>query len=258
MVNITIDNQKLQVTEGITVLQAARRFGISIPTLCYHEAMEPYGSCRLCIVELNYDKRSRLMTACTYPVWEGLEVKTNTEEVINARRFIIELLLARCPNSTEIQRMARQLQVEKMGFKTRDENEKCILCGLCIRVCQEIIGSSAISFINRGIDRVVETPFETESGDCIGCGACAFVCPTGIIKIEDINEKRKLENWHTELKLVKCKGCEEYFTTEAVLKCINKKKIELPKDLFEYCGKCRAKSLRKQLRMIKEGELSRV
>ena len=246
MIDITIDNQKLQVKEGTTVLEAARTLGIEIPTLCYHEAMAPYGACRVCIVELRSGDWSKLQTACTYPVWDGLEVLTNSDQAVKARKFIVELLLARCPNSKEIRDLANKIGIDKIRFETANPNEKCILCGLCTRVCKELIGSAAISFINRGIDRTVETPFKIDSETCIGCGACAAVCPTGAVKIEDIKGNRELETWHTKRKLTKCKNCGEYFTTLEALKLV-KEKLKLPEDIFDLCGICKRKSLSKKL-----------
>ncbi len=246
MVKVVIDNREIEVEEDTTILEAARRQGRHIPTLCNHPALAPYGACRLCIVELRSGDWSKLMTACTYPVWDGLEISTDSEEVIKARRFIIELLVAQCPNSEEIRTLARQLGVEETRLKSTDETQKCILCGMCVRVCKEVIGSAAISFINRGIERVVETPFESKSETCIGCGACAFVCPTGAIAIEDIEENRALETWHTELELVTCKECGEYITTMEVFNRL-KKELDLPTEFLDYCSRCRRKRLGKEL-----------
>lgn len=246
MVKVKIDGRHIEVEEHSTVLEAAERLGIHIPTLCAHQSLAPYGACRLCMVELREGDWSKLVTACTYPVEEGLEVHTDSEKVLEARRFVIELLLARCPNSDDIRRLARRLGVEKSRFESDDEERKCILCGLCVRVCREVIGSSAISFIHRGIDRVVETPFRIQSDACIGCGACAFVCPTGAIRIEDTESNRNLETWHTERELVKCRECGATIATIEVIDRL-KEELELPPEILDHCPKCRRKILGKEL-----------
>ena len=244
MIKLTIDGREVEVEDGLTVLQAARRLDIDIPTLCYHEALEPYGACRVCLVEIVSDKRSKLTASCTYPVWEGLVVRTDSERVVRARKFVVELLLARCPNVAKIRELAEKLGVKEGRLKRAEED--CILCGLCVRVCK-MIGNSAISFVNRGTKRVVETPFETASEACIGCGACAFVCPTGAIKIEDIKGYRKLDTWHSELELARCKHCGNHFAPEVELDYLKKKIKGLPEDLFETCQNCRREFLKNNL-----------
>lgn len=184
MVTLTIDDQEVQVEEGKTVLEVAGQLGIEIPTLCYHEGLTPYTACRLCLVEVT-DRGGRKLTAsCGYPVEEGMVVRTNTPEVLEARRMIVELLLARCPGVERLRELADQLGVAKPRFEADDEKEECILCGLCARVCDEVVGASAINFLNRGPDRIVTTPFGMPSEACIACGACAQVCPTAAIKLE--------------------------------------------------------------------------
>ena len=187
MVNLTIDGKAVTAEEGTYILQVARANSIDIPTLCYHPALEPFGACRLCTVEITSRGRKRLVTSCNYPVEEGLEVITNSEAVIKGRRMILELLLARCPNVPLIQELAKSYGIKKPRFKLEDDN--CILCGLCARICEERMGVSAISFSGRGLERKIDTPFHVHSEVCQACGACAFVCPTGAIKLEDITGK---------------------------------------------------------------------
>jgi coenzyme F420-reducing hydrogenase beta subunit len=127
--------------------------------------------------------RKRIVTSCNYPVEEGLTVATKSEKVIATRRMLLELLAARCPKVKKVQDLARTYGIEKPRLWIGDEEEDCILCGLCARVCEELVGVSAINFANRGVEREVTAPYHTVSDDCIGCGACAIVCPTGSKRI---------------------------------------------------------------------------
>ena len=189
MIPVVIDGQSIKVEKETTILEAAQRLGIYIPTLCHHPALEPYGACRLCTVEITAGGRSRLVTACNYPIRREMEVQTASEKVVKGRKLLAELLLARCPNAPEVQQLAASLGVTEARFEPGAEDELCYLCGLCVRMCRELIGQSAISFVGRGVDRQVGTPFLKFSDDCIACGACAFICPTGAIKLEDITDR---------------------------------------------------------------------
>ena len=183
MITFKLNGKEVQGEEGQTILEVARKYGVDIPTLCYHEALEPAGMCRLCTVELFDGRKTRFVTACNYPIWEGMEVNTDTEAVHQGRKLIVELLLARCPDVPVIKELAAQYDIKEPRFKKEDDD--CILCGLCVRICERM-GNSALGFTGRGVEMKVDTPFHIQTDVCMGCGACAFVCPTGHIKLEDI------------------------------------------------------------------------
>lgn len=184
MINFTINDRQLQVEEGTTILEAALDAGIKIPTLCYHRELTPYGACRICLVEIVGGGRPGLQASCVYKVTEGLIVKTDTERVKKTRKIMFELLLARCPDSEKLKNIAREYGITEPRFR-RKVTDGCILCGLCVRVCAEIVERNAISFSGRGSRRQIKTPFDKISETCIGCSACAYVCPTGIIEIKE-------------------------------------------------------------------------
>ena len=175
MIELRINGLPVTVEEGTTLLEAARFLGFPIPTLCHLDGLTPYGACRLCVVEIGQGTKAKLVTACTYPAEEGLTVRTASARVVRARRMILELLLASCPQSKIIQDLASAHEVRQQRF--RQEYEDCILCGLCVRMCAEQMMAKAIGFRGRGERRSVGTPFDVRSEACRLCGACMYVCP---------------------------------------------------------------------------------
>ena len=159
----------------MTLLEAATFFGFPIPTLCHMDGLSPYGACRLCLVEIGEGPKAKLVSSCTYPVEEGLKVRTASARVVKARKMILELLLASCPQSKTIQDLASAHQVRQQRFK--QEHETCILCGLCVRMCREQMMAGAIGFRGRGNHRSLGTPFDIKSEVCRLCGGCIQVCP---------------------------------------------------------------------------------
>jgi len=239
MVSLTIDDRVIETEAGRTILEVARENGIEIPTLCYNEGLEPYGACRLCLVEISRNGHSRLVASCLYPVEQGLVVKTASERVLANRKMLMELLLARCSGVKVIEDMARKMGVDKPSFNPEYiEHDECILCGLCVRACSEVVGTSAISLVNRGVKREVAAPFLDTASDCIGCGSCVYVCPTKCIKMEDTGDTRTISNWNVTFKLKKCNVCGSFFAPEKQLEYI-RHKLDLPDDFFDTCPNCR-------------------
>jgi len=244
MVTLTIDGKVVKAEEGAMVLDVATAHNIHIPTLCAHESVSPYGACRLCLVEVKTSRgRERLVTSCLYPVEEGLEVKTKTDRVIRNRR---------CPESGVIKDMARELGVEQTPYPQEDHGN-CILCALCVRACEEVVGASAISLVNRGVDREMAIPFYDDSNACemaipfyddsnacIGCGSCSYICPTGAIRMEDSGDTRTITmpNNVIKFKMAKCSVCGDYFAPEKQIEFMVKK-AGLEPDFFDRCINCR-------------------
>jgi len=244
MIKITIDGKEIEVEKYSTILEAANQLGIEIPTLCHHKGIEPYGACRLCTVEVQRRGWSFLTAACIYPIRDSIAVRTDTEKVKRARKVLAELLLARCPTSKVVQEAAKKAGVETTRFKPDESGGECILCGLCVRACEMVLdGKSAISFTKRSVERNVNTPFEISSDDCIGCLACAAVCPTFCIKFEDVAGKRKIENWHTELELEKCTVCGKPVIPVKQIKAMKRKGVDIKIENIEVCQQCKKKTL---------------
>ena len=188
-VTITLNGKQVEAQEGEYLLAVARRSGQFIPTLCHLDGLAPYGSCRLCTVKVSKGEWSKFVTACNYPVWDGMEVDTEGQEVQDIRKLVIEALWSRAPQAPVMKQLAKTYKVTEPRFPNQDPDERCILCGLCVRICERM-GNGAISLTGRGVEMRVDTPFHVQTDVCLGCGACASVCPTGHIRLEDITRHR--------------------------------------------------------------------
>jgi len=224
MITLTINGLDVSVEEGTTLLEAARFIGFSIPTLCHMEGLSPYGACRLCLVEIGKGERAKLVSSCTYPAAEGLIVRTASKRVLRARRMVLELLLASCPQSKTIQDLASAHGIRRQRFK--QEYEDCVLCGLCVRMCQEQMMAGAIGFRARGQNRSVGTPFDAKSEVCRLCGGCMYVCPAC-----------QLRCTYTEPEKAVCGGC-----ANLTPPCIEKEQFG---DMMCYMDPCVACEIKK-------------
>ena len=238
MIKLTIDGRNIEAQEGLTILQVAKQNNIDIPTLCHHDALEPYGACRLCTVEVTAGKRRRFVTAFNYVVRDDIDVKTTSLEVTQLRKMILELLLARCPDVELIKSLAQSDGIDEPRFKS--ESQKCILCGLCVRVCKEVMGIGAISFVGRGVDAKIDTPFHMSSDVCIGCGACAAVCPTGAIRLQHGKDGVEIQPFNTTVKLRQCVSCGKDLASETFVGFVGKKLEGLSRSAF-LCIDCKKK-----------------
>jgi NADH dehydrogenase/NADH:ubiquinone oxidoreductase subunit G len=252
MVNLTIDDQKISVTEGTTVLEAAEKLGIYIPTLCHHESLLPYGGCRLCVVEIARGGVADLTASCTHRVEEGLTVRTSTERVRKVRRLVLELLLAEAPEAQSIKDLAAEMGVIPSPRLKPRKDDLCILCGRCIRACREVVNVHAIDYAGRGYVRKVASPFFKASPDCIACGTCFYICPTGAITMQEVEEGERLripggeevkgparvmDNWKVGLTMKRCTQCGDIIAPEFQLEYL-RKRVGLKDDHFDVCPRC--------------------
>ncbi len=179
-VHLEIDGKNVDAEKGMTVLEAARSAGISIPTLCHHEKLEPLGGCRLCMVELDYGDWKKHVVSCVYQVEEGLVVKTRTEKVDRIRKGLLELLMAHAPESPQLVAYAEVYGADRDRFAK--DASFCIHCGLCVRYCDEVVKKHAVGFIDRGIRKEISFIPEIAARECNDCKECFPLCPTSYLQ----------------------------------------------------------------------------
>ena len=251
MPTVTIDGQAIEARVGETILHVASRAGIWIPTLCHHEALEPYAACRICVVQIDRGGWWQVVTACNYPIRRDLTVRVNSKGAVRGRQGVMQLMLARCPESRELKEMAERMGVDGTPYPHVTEAQRnCILCGLCIRVCAERIGASAISSAGRGTERTVAAPFRLPSEDCIGGGACEAVCPVGTIVVRMHEDEVEISPFKTRVRFKRCGECGRPLASELVHKALAAQGGPTLSEILareQFCPQCKRKQLATQL-----------
>jgi len=251
MVEFTLNGRRVEAERDAILMDVAREHGVEIPGLCYRPGTEAYASCRLCLVEVTQRGRTRIVTACTYPIRDDVVVETETEHVRRLRKMVLELLLAQAPGSEEIRKLAAEYGIEKPRLPVLgdNENEKCILCGLCERVCAQHIGAAGISFAFRGAERRITAPYDEPLEECIGCGACAFVCPTGAALERLVAGMMEIQPWEARVPIATCRLCGAPVGPRPALEQAAAK-LEVDVDELLVCPACRRKDHVQELSRI--------
>ena len=255
---ITINGKICDCEKGEYILPVAQRNQIEIPTLCHHEGFQGQAACRLCIVEVVENGKSRIVVSCVFPVERECEVFTDSEKVHRQRGMILTLLQKRAPDSEEIRKLCekydapavdRFIEAERISADSFSESDsqqtskgvtsqgihtKCVLCGLCVNACAEL-SVGAISPVNRGVLKEIATPYHEPSSVCVGCGSCAYVCPTNAIDITETDTTRTI--WGRTFRLVRCERCGKVIGTEEEIAFAVEKSVHGPDTLCEECRK---------------------
>ncbi len=241
MPTLTVNGKKVTVADDATILDAACAAGVEVPTLCNFDGLEPWGGCRLCVVDMSKknwdDDWFKMVTSCNHPVEEGMTVLTDTERVTETREVVIDLLLARCPDTPLILKTAAEMGITETSYAKNPEPNDCILCGLCTRVCDHI-GVSAIASVSRGWGREIAPPFNQAPPDCIGCLACAEVCPTDYIAFSTSMYSREI--WNKKFEMLRCTECgRAHITVDQADRWADTNAV--PRSYFETCDACKRK-----------------
>ncbi len=243
---ISIDMREFEFDAGETVLSVAKRNGIFIPTLCYHEALKPYGACRLCLVEVLEGDKPGLHASCLLSAKQGLVVLTVSDLVLKVRGVLIQLLLKRYPKEKSLMDIAKACGIEdSISTLTGEHQEKaCLLCGRCVRACEEM-GRSVIGFVSRGSERAVDAPIGSHK-ECLGCRACENVCPTGVVRFSLHDGVIKNDLWDITVDMAVCPICGRSFATVPLIDKV-KTELEALSEAISMCPACRRAELLKRI-----------
>jgi NADH dehydrogenase/NADH:ubiquinone oxidoreductase subunit G len=209
-IKVKINGQEFEAEKGEYILDLARRNRILIPSFCHHEALAGLGCCRVCVVEVNEGGKPRVVVSCVYPLSKDCEVNTESDKIKRIRRNILSMLKCRAPMGNRLASLCGMYKVPENKRFTVPKDEKCILCGLCVEACAKL-GTGAISSVGRGVGKKISTPYDEASRDCLGCGSCAAVCPTGAIECTEAEGVRSI--WGKTFKLLRCASCGKPFAT---------------------------------------------
>ncbi len=235
MIDIIIDNKKISAREGQTILQVAKENNIKIPHLCFHPALKPSGSCKLCGVEVTSPSGKQVvMLSCIIKVKEDIIVKTDSKLVQAKRENAFNKLLQLAPDSSRIRNLAKEFDVS-----VTPPPNGCIRCRLCIRVCNEIVEAKALKMVKTKTGSMVVA----NAGRCLGCGTCANLCPTRIIKVVDKDNVRTVsikDQVIGQLPMERCEGCSTMYTTSSFLKHVEEVNLSHPdtKEHHKLCPSC--------------------
>ncbi|MBN2724608.1 MAG: (2Fe-2S)-binding protein [Deltaproteobacteria bacterium] len=249
MVNIYINGKEVAAQKGETILQVALREGYDIPHLCYHPALKAEGNCRLCLVEA----AGKIVTSCTTVVKDGLEVNLDTEEVNRHRRTVLEMLKGLVPKSPLLNELSIKYGLEKV--RIAESEEVCIKCGLCVRVCSDLIGADALTQEGRGTETFFNPPFGEPSPDCVGCTSCAFICPVQCIKYEKTDDTITI--WGKTMDRLKCSNCNAPLDlTQEHLDLIVKRGDNLHAEDLMLCDVCSRAQTLSTMKTVVESQLN--
>jgi NADH dehydrogenase/NADH:ubiquinone oxidoreductase subunit G len=249
-IHILMDGRRIEASPDETLLTVAGRADIHIPTLCFHEALEQVGSCRLCLVEItrkSHPDKKEIVTSCEFPAEDGLVVETRSEAVRRQRQTILSLLAARCPEVVLLKKLADD-EGGLLDYRRFEGSDNCIMCTLCTRTCAEL-GIEAITAVGRGSHKEIAPPFHGAAELCIGCGACHRICPTKCIEMKDTKDTRSI--WGREFRFLHCETCGAPTVTEDTA-AFSQAKHKLDMTYYTTCATCKKNQIASKFLSISE------